>query len=229
MYVFFISEFSDPNWMAFKKISKFHHLLYTYWGVSKKWQEFTFFRWPIPLNCPFAISCFYPKPKYQNNQWTVSSADFRWAFWENNTIRTDTCCSLKPGVQRPIGNTRGDKAITVHSPIRQHCKDHVHPVVRAMSSLYRIVFGRFTQPFRAGVMLVGEVYFSLSLIPPQGSPGADAHGEALVKPRLANKVIFQLNCQMGKQYVWWNVAIFNSYWLLLFIAIRKSTNRCICE
>lgn len=50
-------------------------------------------------------------------------------------------------------------------------------------------------------MLVGEVYFSLSLIPPQASPGADADGEALVKPRLANKVIFEFNCQMGKQYV----------------------------
>lgn len=50
-------------------------------------------------------------------------------------------------------------------------------------------------------MLVGEVYFSLSLIPPQASPGADADGEASVKPRLANKVIFELNCQMGKQCV----------------------------
>lgn len=50
-------------------------------------------------------------------------------------------------------------------------------------------------------MLVGEIYFSLSLIPPQASPGADADGEASVKPRLANKVIFELNCQMGKQYV----------------------------
>lgn len=167
------------------------------------------------------------------------SADFRWAFW-GNTMRTDTCCSLKTGVQCPIETMWGEitaiTAYTLHrletdslSPIRQHCKDHVHPVVKIMSSLYRIVFGRFIQPFRAGVMLVGEVYFSLSLIPPQASPGADADGEASVKPRLANKFIFELSCQMGKQYVWWNVAIFNSYWLLLFIAIRKSTNRCICE
>lgn len=66
-----------------------------------------------------------------------------------------------------------------------------------MSSLYRIVFGSFIQPFRAGVMLVGEVYFSLSLIPPQASPGADAAREASVKPRLANKFIFELSCQMG--------------------------------
>lgn len=152
-------------------------------------------------------------------------------------MRTDTCCSLKPGVQCPIETMWGDKAITAYtlhrletdslSLIRQHCKDHVHHVVRIMPSLYRIVFGRFIQPFRAGVMLVGEVYFSL--IPSQVSPGADADGEASVKPRLANTFIFELSCQMRKQYVWWNVAIFNSYWLLLFIAIRKSTNRCICE
>lgn len=159
------------------------------------------------------------------------SADFRWAFW-GNTMHTDTCCSLKPGVQCPIETMWSDKPSQLThslSPIHQHCKDHVHPVVRIMSLLYRIVFGRFIQPFRAGVMLIGEVYFSLSLIPPQASPGADVDGEASVKPRLANKFIFELNCQMGKQYVWWNVAIFNSYWLLLFIAIRKSTNRCICE
>lgn len=134
------------------------------------------------------------------------SADFRWAFW-GNTMRTDTCYSLKLGVQCPIETLWGDKAITANtlhrleteslSPIRQHCKAHIHPVVKIMSSLYRIVFGSFIQPFRAGVMLVGEVYFSLSLIPPQASPGADAAREASVKPRLANKFIFELSCQMG--------------------------------
>jgi len=38
---------------------------------------------------------------------------------------------------------------------------------------------------------------------------------------LANKVIFELHYQRNKEFVWRTVAIPDSFWLLLFIAIRK--------
>lgn len=32
-----------------------------------------------------------------------------------------------------------------------------------------------------------------------------------------------------KEFVWRTVAIPDSFWLLLFIAIRKLNNKCVCE
>lgn len=44
------------------------------------------------------------------------------------------------------------------------------------------------------------------------------------------KLFLNLIVRVGdKEYVWRNIAIFNSYWLHLFIAIRRSTNAYVSK
>lgn len=88
-------------------------------------------------------------------------------------------------------------------------KEYIHPVVTPRRNLVSVhkcseSFGRFIPSFRAGVVFVDEVCFSRSLIPPLSLSRSREKGnpeKLLVKPRLANKVIFEFFGGI-KEYVW---------------------------